>query len=54
LPPEEWPAEIDRRDRAVAALGGSLLRPRALLRAALLLIRLGEPGSVARIIERLE
>jgi hypothetical protein len=54
LPREQWPAEIDRRDRVVAALGGRLLRPRPLLRATLLLIRLGELGSVARVIERLE
>ena len=54
LPRDQWPAEIDRRDRAVAALGGRLLRPRVLLRAVLLLIRLGERGSVARVIERLE
>jgi len=53
-PRGEWPAEIDCRDRVVAALGGRLLRPRAMLRGALLLIRLGELRSVTRAIERLE
>jgi len=54
LPRGEWPAEIDRRDHAVAALGHRLLSPRPLMRSALWLVRLGELRSVARVIERLE
>ncbi len=53
LPAERWPHAERRADRRVASLGRLLTRPPRSLQSLIDLIRLGERGRTARIIEGL-
>lgn len=54
LPEAEWPAEIDRVDREVAAIARRILHPGAVLTAALGIVRLREPWTAGRALDAVE
>ena len=53
-PPEEYEDRVTRTDQTVAKIAENILIPGYLISIVILFIRIGEIGSVARIISRLQ